>query len=46
MIARSVARDAVPVTLPVKLPEKPPLDVVTPVIIAPPFAVFMRSTLL
>ena len=31
MIARSVARDAVPVTLPVKLPEKPPVDVVTPV---------------
>ena len=39
MIARSVARVAVPVTLPVKFPEKPPLDVVTPVTTTPkPFA--------
>ena len=43
LIARSVARvavpDKLPVTLPVKLPEKPPLDVVTPVTITPkPFA--------
>ena len=30
MIARSVARVAVPVTLPVKLPTNPPVDVVTP----------------